>query len=165
MNEVRLRPVVDVPPALGLNEREAVIAPGIEFSPPGLKFSSPIKVTVPHCATFSDPSRAKIKFYTRDTGKIFKFYKQQISSAMANINEAPVNYFNFKLCLPQDALVNYFPTLPWYYPAFYFKQVIYHSMSIVGTGIYTERQKKLITSSGRRSLKSTASKLIIFGHK
>ena len=30
---------------------------------------------------------------------------------------------------------------------------------------YTERQKKLITSSGRRSLKSTASKLIIFGHK
>ena len=31
--------------------------------------------------------------------------------------------------------------------------------------IYTERQKKLITSSGRRSLKSTASKLIIFGHK
>ena len=31
--------------------------------------------------------------------------------------------------------------------------------------VYTERQKKLITSSGRRSLKSTASKLIIFGHK
>ena len=31
--------------------------------------------------------------------------------------------------------------------------------------IYTERQKKLITSSGRRSLKSTASILIIFGHK
>ena len=31
--------------------------------------------------------------------------------------------------------------------------------------LYTERQKKLITSSGRRSLKSTASKLIIFGHK
>ena len=30
---------------------------------------------------------------------------------------------------------------------------------------YTESQKKLITSSGRRSLKSTASKLIIFGHK
>ena len=30
---------------------------------------------------------------------------------------------------------------------------------------YTERQKKLITSSGRRSLKSTLSKLIIFGHK
>ena len=29
---------------------------------------------------------------------------------------------------------------------------------------YTERQKKLITSSGRRSLKSTPSKLI-FGHK
>ena len=32
-------------------------------------------------------------------------------------------------------------------------------------GIYTERQKKLITSSGRGSLKSTPSKLIIFGHK
>ena len=31
--------------------------------------------------------------------------------------------------------------------------------------IYTERQRKLITSSGRRSLKSTLSKLIIFGHK
>ena len=30
---------------------------------------------------------------------------------------------------------------------------------------YTERQKKLITSSGRRSLKSTPSKLIIVGHK
>ena len=30
---------------------------------------------------------------------------------------------------------------------------------------YTERQKKLITSSGRRPLKSTASKLIIFAHK
>ena len=30
---------------------------------------------------------------------------------------------------------------------------------------YTERQNKLITSSGRRSLKSTASKLIILGHK
>ena len=31
--------------------------------------------------------------------------------------------------------------------------------------IYTERQKKLIASSGRHSLKSTLSKLIIFGHK
>ena len=31
--------------------------------------------------------------------------------------------------------------------------------------IYTERQKKLITSSGWHSLKSTASKLVIFGHK
>ena len=31
--------------------------------------------------------------------------------------------------------------------------------------IYTERQKKLTTSSGQRSLKSTPSKLIIFGHK
>ena len=31
--------------------------------------------------------------------------------------------------------------------------------------IYTERQKKLITSSGRRSLTSTLSKSIIFGHK
>ena len=31
--------------------------------------------------------------------------------------------------------------------------------------MYTERQKKLITSSGQLSLKSTASKLIIFGHK
>ena len=31
--------------------------------------------------------------------------------------------------------------------------------------VYTERQKKLITSSGRRSLKSTLSKLIVFGHK
>ena len=31
--------------------------------------------------------------------------------------------------------------------------------------MYTERQKKLITSSGRRSLKSTMSKLMIFGHK
>ena len=30
---------------------------------------------------------------------------------------------------------------------------------------YTERQKKLITSSGRRSLKSMLSKLIMFGHK
>ena len=30
---------------------------------------------------------------------------------------------------------------------------------------YTERQKKLITFSGRRSLKSTLSKLLIFGHK
>ena len=30
---------------------------------------------------------------------------------------------------------------------------------------YTEHQKKLITSSGRRSLKSTISVLIIFGHK
>ena len=42
-----------------------------------------------------------------------------------------------------------------------------HVDDIVKTvpGIYTERQKKLITSSGRRSLKSTASKLIIFGHK
>ena len=30
---------------------------------------------------------------------------------------------------------------------------------------YTEHQKKLITSSGRCSLKSTLSKLIIFGHK
>ena len=30
---------------------------------------------------------------------------------------------------------------------------------------YTEHQKKLITSSGQRSLKSTLSKLIIFGHK
>ena len=29
---------------------------------------------------------------------------------------------------------------------------------------YTERQKKLITSSERRSLKSSTSKLIIFGH-
>ena len=29
----------------------------------------------------------------------------------------------------------------------------------------TERKKKLITSSGRRPLKSTLSKLIIFGHK
>ena len=77
LNEVILRPVVDVPPGLGLNEREAVIAPGIEFSPPGLKFTSPIKVTVPHCATFSDPSRAKIKFYTRDTGKILMFYKNR----------------------------------------------------------------------------------------
>ena len=32
-------------------------------------------------------------------------------------------------------------------------------------GNYTERQKKLITSSKRRSLKSTASKLIIFRHR
>ena len=31
--------------------------------------------------------------------------------------------------------------------------------------IHTERQKKLITSLGRRPLKSTLSKLIIFGHK
>ena len=31
--------------------------------------------------------------------------------------------------------------------------------------IYTESQKKLITSSGRRPLKSTLSKLIIFGQK
>ena len=31
--------------------------------------------------------------------------------------------------------------------------------------IYTERQKKLITSSERRSLKSIASKLIIFGRR
>ena len=31
--------------------------------------------------------------------------------------------------------------------------------------MYTERQKKLITSSGRRPLKSTLSKLIIFAHK
>ena len=31
--------------------------------------------------------------------------------------------------------------------------------------MYTERQKKLITSSERRSLKSTASKLIIFRHR
>ena len=30
---------------------------------------------------------------------------------------------------------------------------------------YTERQKKLITSSERHSLKSTASKLFIFGHR
>ena len=30
---------------------------------------------------------------------------------------------------------------------------------------YTERQKKLITSSERRSLKFTQSKLIIFGHR
>ena len=30
---------------------------------------------------------------------------------------------------------------------------------------YTERDKKLITSSERRSLKSTASELIIFGHR
>ena len=30
---------------------------------------------------------------------------------------------------------------------------------------YTERQMKLITSSERRSLKSTASKLIIFRHR
>ena len=37
---------------------------------------------------------------------------------------------------------------------------MYH---IVFYTLYTERQKKLITSSG--SLKSTASKLIIFGHK
>ena len=29
---------------------------------------------------------------------------------------------------------------------------------------YTERQEKLVTSSERRSLKSTASKLIIFRH-
>ena len=33
------------------------------------------------------------------------------------------------------------------------------------TWIYIERQKKLITSSGRRSLKSTLSKLVILGHK
>ena len=39
-------------------------------------------------------------------------------------------------------------------------------MYIVWSGyIYTERQKKFITSSGRRSLKSTLSKLIIFGHR
>ena len=30
---------------------------------------------------------------------------------------------------------------------------------------YTEHQKKLITSSGRRSLKSTLSNLMIFGHR
>ena len=33
------------------------------------------------------------------------------------------------------------------------------------TLIYTEHQKKLITSSERRSLKSMLSKLLIFGHK
>ena len=31
--------------------------------------------------------------------------------------------------------------------------------------LYTERQKKLITSSERHSLKSKASTLIIFGHR
>ena len=34
-----------------------------------------------------------------------------------------------------------------------------------GSVYYTERQKKLIASLGRRSLKSALSKLIIFGHK
>ena len=38
-------------------------------------------------------------------------------------------------------------------------------LSMVYNKTYTERQKKLITSSGRRSLESMLSKLIIFGHK
>ena len=38
-------------------------------------------------------------------------------------------------------------------------------IALICVSIYTEHQKRLITSSGRRSLKSTQSKLIIFGHK
>ena len=49
-------------------------------------------------------------------------------------------------------------------PKFNYKTFAFISKFYAFT-IYTERQKKLITSSWRRSLKSTATKLIIFGHK
>ena len=42
---------------------------------------------------------------------------------------------------------------------------ICQSLHLRSFSIYTERQKKLITSSERHSLKSTASELIIFGHR
>ena len=40
-----------------------------------------------------------------------------------------------------------------------------HTHTMSTSCYYTELQKKLITSSGRRSLKSTLSKLITFGHR
>ena len=47
-----------------------------------------------------------------------------------------------------------------------FKNLLFFGVSLHGcdTNNITERQKKLITSSEWHSLKSTASKLFIFGH-
>ena len=69
LHNVSLKPLFDASPGLGLSSREVIIAPGLKFSPPCFKFTSPIKVTVPHCASFNNPRRAKLRFYTRNTGK------------------------------------------------------------------------------------------------
>ena len=57
------------------------------------------------------------------------------------------------------------PPPPRFHYFAYFSEYWCTCSKLTMSHIYTERQKKLITSSGRRSLKSTASKLIIFGHK
>ena len=67
--DITVEAITEVPLEMALPEDEAIISVGLRFSPSGLRFNTPVKVTLPHCAIFSRAAKAHINLYTRDISK------------------------------------------------------------------------------------------------
>lgn len=70
--EITVQEITDRPAALVLEDDEAVIASGLEVTTHGLNFSSPVKVTMKHCAAFKTPGDAQIVLYSRSNGMRYR---------------------------------------------------------------------------------------------
>ena len=58
-----------VPSDLLLEKKEVIIAVGLKCVPSGLQSDTPVKITLPHSAIFTNPKKASITLYTRNHGK------------------------------------------------------------------------------------------------
>ena len=67
-DDISVEAIPMVPADFVLQEDEAVISVGLKFSPPSLKFISPVKITMPHCAHIPKPEQSTVKLYTRISG-------------------------------------------------------------------------------------------------
>ena len=74
MDEISVQPLTRTPHDLKIEEDEVIIAVGLKFSPSGLKFNSPVKITLPHCAVLNEPEKSTVRLYTRASGKEQRFF-------------------------------------------------------------------------------------------
>ena len=77
--DISIHPITTSPSDLVLQSDEVVIAVGLKFSPPGMRFNAPVKITLPHCAVLTNPERFTPRFYARFSGNGMYSIRQKIN--------------------------------------------------------------------------------------
>lgn len=79
INDVTVRAIDSPPPELVLKDDEAIISVGLDISTSNASWDTPVKVTMPHCAVFTEPGAAQIIMYHRPNSKSSLFYNFTLS--------------------------------------------------------------------------------------
>ena len=69
IDDVTVQAIDLPPPELVLKDDEAIISVGLDISTSNASFDTPVKVTMPHSAVFTEPGAAQIILYHRPNSK------------------------------------------------------------------------------------------------